>query len=67
MISDHDSGLLRKILGGEKIEVYTTKTINESYKRKMNAITGLKIQDYYDFFAVPIGKAIRIQGCYLRL
>jgi hypothetical protein len=42
--SDHDAGLLRKIIDGEKIEVYTTKTINESYKRKMNAITGLSIQ-----------------------
>ena len=35
--SDHDSGLLRKIMQGEKIQLYTTKTINESYKRKMDA------------------------------
>ena len=47
--SDHDSGLLRKILDGEKIEVYTTNTINESYKRKMNAVTGLNIADFYNF------------------
>jgi ribonuclease BN (tRNA processing enzyme) len=60
--SDHDSGLLRKILDGEKMEVFTTKTINESYKRKMKAITGLKIEDFYDFHPVPIGKPMRING-----
>lgn len=43
--SDHDSGLLRKILEGEKIELYTTHTIHESYKRKINAITGISLQN----------------------
>lgn len=45
--SDHDSGLLKKILDGERITVYTTKTVNESYKRKMNAVTGLNIAEFY--------------------
>eukprot|EP01118_Nematostelium_gracile_P002122 TRINITY_DN1227_c0_g1_i1.p1 TRINITY_DN1227_c0_g1~~TRINITY_DN1227_c0_g1_i1.p1 ORF type:complete len:1049 (-),score=230.27 TRINITY_DN1227_c0_g1_i1:34-2751(-) len=60
--SDHDSGLLRKILDGEKIELYTTRTINESYQRKMNAVTGLNIGDFYDFVPVPIGESIKILG-----
>lgn len=46
-------------MGGERIELYTTKTIHESYKRKMNAITGLNIGDFYDFIPVPIGKIIK--------
>lgn len=49
-------------MDGDKIELYTTKTINESYKQKMNAITGLKIQDCYDFHPVPIGKIVKILG-----
>jgi hypothetical protein len=35
---------------GEKIELYTTRTVNESYKRKVNAITGLAdVGEYYTF------------------
>jgi glyoxylase-like metal-dependent hydrolase (beta-lactamase superfamily II) len=60
--SDHDSGLLKKILAEEKIELYTTKTIHESYKRKVRAITGLDITDYYRFTPVPIGKPFLILG-----
>lgn len=60
--SDHDSGVLQKILEGEKIQIYTTKTIHESYKRKANAITGLNIEDYYDFIPVQIGDPIKIHG-----
>eukprot|EP01103_Thecamoeba_quadrilineata_P012174 TRINITY_DN3074_c0_g1_i1.p1 TRINITY_DN3074_c0_g1~~TRINITY_DN3074_c0_g1_i1.p1 ORF type:complete len:788 (-),score=160.94 TRINITY_DN3074_c0_g1_i1:824-3187(-) len=61
--SDHDSGLLSRILEGEKIEVYTTKTIIESYKRKMNAITGRKdIGEFFVFKPVPIGRPVPING-----
>eukprot|EP01119_Soliformovum_irregulare_P016677 TRINITY_DN4868_c0_g2_i3.p1 TRINITY_DN4868_c0_g2~~TRINITY_DN4868_c0_g2_i3.p1 ORF type:complete len:1018 (-),score=260.94 TRINITY_DN4868_c0_g2_i3:72-3125(-) len=60
--SDHDSGILKKIVEGEKVELYTTKTVNESYKRKMNAVTGLNIGDYYNFVPVPIGKPFKILG-----
>ncbi|KAL6066497.1 cAMP/cGMP-dependent 3',5'-cyclic-AMP/GMP phosphodiesterase [Balamuthia mandrillaris] len=61
--SDHDSGLIRIILGGRKIELYTTKTVNESYKRKLNAITNLvDVQDYYIFRQVKIGEVYNILG-----
>ncbi len=39
---------------GDKIELYTTKTINESYKRKVNAITGISdVSEYYTFRYTP--------------
>ncbi len=59
--SDHDSGLLRKILDGEKIEVYTLKTIHESYKRKLQAITGrANASDYYTYRQVRVGEPVSI-------
>ncbi|EGG20846.1 cAMP/cGMP-stimulated cAMP/cGMP phosphodiesterase [Cavenderia fasciculata] len=61
--SDHDSGILQKIVESEKITIFTTKTINESYKRKAKALTGIEsISDYYNWAPVPIGEKIRIQG-----
>ncbi|PRP78065.1 hypothetical protein PROFUN_14039 [Planoprotostelium fungivorum] len=60
--SDHDSGIIRKIITGEKIELYTTKTVHESYVRKMNASTGLNITDYYHFIPVSIGLPMPIAG-----
>ncbi len=50
------------IVEGEKIELYTTKTINESYKRKMNAITGLNFEEFYHFIPVSIGGPTKILG-----
>jgi hypothetical protein len=42
--------LIRSCSPGEKIELYTTRTVNESYKRKVNAITGLAdVGEYYTF------------------
>eukprot|EP01133_Synstelium_polycarpum_P002564 gene2564-2940_t len=61
--SDHDSGLLQKIVEGVKITLYTTKTINESYKRKARALTGIdNIGDFYNWVPITIGDAIKIQG-----
>lgn len=61
--SDHDSGTIRIITSGEKITLYTTKTINSSYLRKMKAITGLQnLEEYYDFIPVCIGQISRILG-----
>jgi CRP-like cAMP-binding protein len=61
--SDHDSGVIQMILEGEKIELYTTRTVNESYKRKVNAITGLAdVGEYYTFRPVLIGDKVPIHG-----
>lgn len=78
MHSDHDSGLIRKILegaiaarsrllllhrlthnSGERIEVYTTRTVCEAYVRKVNAILGSNnFADYFTFRPVPIGQVM---------
>eukprot|EP01119_Soliformovum_irregulare_P016674 TRINITY_DN4868_c0_g1_i4.p1 TRINITY_DN4868_c0_g1~~TRINITY_DN4868_c0_g1_i4.p1 ORF type:complete len:786 (-),score=204.84 TRINITY_DN4868_c0_g1_i4:504-2861(-) len=60
--SDHDSGLLVKILDGEKIDLYTTKTINASFQRKMNGITGVDLSEFYHFNPVTIGNQVNILG-----
>lgn len=60
--SDHDSGVLKQIVGGEKITLITTKTIERSYRKKIQAVTGDPgIVDFYHFLPVPIGSA-RIMG-----
>jgi CRP-like cAMP-binding protein len=60
--SDHDSGMLKKIMDGERVEVFTTRTVHESYCRKMRAVTSLAVEEYYDFTPVPIGRPIKILG-----
>jgi hypothetical protein len=49
---------LKKIIAGERIQLFTTRTIHESYKRKINAITNLNMEQFYDFVPVPIGMKI---------
>ncbi|KYR02651.1 cAMP/cGMP-stimulated cAMP/cGMP phosphodiesterase [Tieghemostelium lacteum] len=61
--SDHDSGILQKIIESNKITLYTTKTVNESYQRKARALTGIKnIEDFYHWIPVKIGEPIQIEG-----
>lgn len=60
--SDHDSGALRLLIGGTKMELYTTKTIHSSYLRKMKAITDINIEQCYNFVPVLIGTQIKILG-----
>lgn len=60
--SDHDAGTLHMISSGEKIELFTTKTINSSYLRKLKAITGMDMSGYYTFVPVPIGTPFDILG-----
>lgn len=61
--SDHDSGILQRILEGGKIDLYTTRTINESYRRKARAITGrADIDSYYNWVSVRIGEPTKIHG-----
>eukprot|EP01132_Coremiostelium_polycephalum_P002503 gene2503-3096_t len=61
--SDHDSGILQKIIESNKITLYTTRTINESYQRKARALTGIEnIGDFYHWVPVKIGQPIKIQG-----
>lgn len=55
--------MLFRILEGGKIDLYTTKTINESYKRKARATTGRSdIESYYNWISVKIGTVMKIHG-----
>lgn len=60
--SDHDGGVLKKILDGEKITLYTTKTVHGSYQNKIKAVVGRSLSDFYEFVPVPIGRKIEILG-----
>lgn len=60
--SDHDAGTLHMLSTGEQMELITTKTINASYLRKLNAITGMDMSEFYRFVPVPIGAPVDILG-----
>ncbi|NGX26400.1 MAG: Ribonuclease BN [Chlamydiae bacterium] len=46
---DHDAGLIEYILLGQKIRLYTTRIIYESFLRKAKAITGQDFDGLVDF------------------
>jgi CRP-like cAMP-binding protein len=63
--ADHDAGTFQKILEDEKITIYTTETIMDSFVRKYSSLTGLskkRIYELFDFYPVIIGSPIRING-----
>lgn len=60
--SDHDGGITGMTFGDERISVYTTRTIYESYVRKQLAITGRDVRNYQDFVPVRVGEVIAIGG-----
>ena len=63
--ADHDAGTFQKILDDEKITIYSTETVMDSWVRKYSALTGLtakRIYELFEFFPVTIGSAIRING-----
>lgn len=63
--ADHDAGTLQKILQEQKINLYTTKTIFESFMRKSEALTALdqsRLRQLVNFKPVIIGQPINING-----
>lgn len=47
---------------GERIEVFTTRTVCEAYVRKVNAILGSNnFGDYFTFRPVPIGEVMSMK------
>eukprot|EP01104_Vermistella_antarctica_P012588 TRINITY_DN3678_c0_g1_i1.p1 TRINITY_DN3678_c0_g1~~TRINITY_DN3678_c0_g1_i1.p1 ORF type:complete len:1033 (+),score=246.66 TRINITY_DN3678_c0_g1_i1:239-3337(+) len=60
--SDHDSGIIRQVLDGERHEIITFKTILESYIRKVNALTGVDVGDYFSYRQVKVGEKTDILG-----
>ncbi len=63
--ADHDAGTLQKILEEEKIDLYTTKTVFDSFFRKARALTGLdqsRLKQLVNFKPVVIGQPMKING-----
>lgn len=63
--ADHDSGLLQKLLEENKINLYTTETVMESFVRKYQPLTGLShnaFMNLFKFHPINIQVPIRING-----
>ncbi len=63
--ADHDAGTLQKILEEEKITVYSTKTVMQSFIRKYSALTSVSpdyLSQLFNFCEIKIGKPIIING-----
>lgn len=67
--SDHDSGVMQKILQEGRITLYTTPTIFSSFIRKVSLLTGLSeidIIELIDFIPIMIDKPININGAMVK-
>lgn len=63
--ADHDSGTLQKILEEGRIELYTSRTVMDSFLRKASSLTGLRssqLLKLVDPKAVFVGTPVRING-----
>ena len=63
--ADHDAGTLQKILREDKLNLYTTETIFNSFMRKSAALTGIDeehLRKLVNFYPVLIGEATNICG-----
>jgi CRP-like cAMP-binding protein/L-ascorbate metabolism protein UlaG (beta-lactamase superfamily) len=63
--SDHDSGLIEKILSGQRIKLITTRIIFESFLRKMQGISRFPkevIEEFVDLLEVEVGNEIKLPG-----
>lgn len=63
--ADHDAGTLQSMLRGNKVKVYTTKTIWESFKRKYSSLLGVKdsfFEKICEFRPIKVGKEVNIEN-----
>ncbi|MDH3257474.1 MAG: MBL fold metallo-hydrolase, partial [Nitrospinota bacterium] len=63
--SDHDSGLIEKILSGQRVKLITTRIIFESFLRKVEGISRFPqevIEEFVDFLEVEAGNEIKLPG-----
>ncbi|MCX8028459.1 MAG: cyclic nucleotide-binding domain-containing protein [Brevinematales bacterium] len=63
--ADHDAGTLQSMLRGNKVKIYTTKTIWESFKRKYSKL--LDVKEYFfdkicEFKPIKVGREINIEN-----
>lgn len=63
--ADHDAGTLQSMLRGNKVKVYTTRTIWESFKRKYKKLLDVD-DDFFNRICTPklvkVGKEINIEN-----
>jgi hypothetical protein len=61
--ADHDSGLAKLLAAStHRPTVYTTKTVMDSYTRKLAAISSSPLDDFFRVENVPIGEVTHING-----
>ena len=63
--SDHDGGMIEKILHGQRVKLISTRIIFESFLRKMEAITCFPkkvIESLFDFIEVEPQKPVKLPG-----
>lgn len=63
--ADHDGGLLQRALLADRVRVYSTPTIYESFLRKAEAFTGLPAARFaaiIAFIPVKVGEPVAING-----
>ena len=63
--ADHCAGTLQKVLQADRVRLYTTPTIYESFLRKSAAITNLPIERFehiLDYRPLPIRQPVFING-----
>lgn len=67
--ADHDAGTFQKILEGERVTIYTTQTVMNSWLTKYSALTGMspkEIAGLFDFHPVLIGAKVNIHGAWFQ-
>ncbi len=67
--ADHDTGTFQKILEENRITIYTTKTIMDSWLRKYSTLAEIDIKQMsqlFDFIPVIIGRNINIKGAWFK-
>lgn len=63
--SDHDAGLIEKIMSGQRVQLVSTRIIFESFLRKLEALTCFPmdvVEGFIDFFEVEPNKPVRLPG-----
>lgn len=63
--ADHDAGTFQKILEENRVTIYTTKTVMESFLRKYSAFSGESpayLRRLFSFQPVYIGRPVMIHG-----
>ena len=65
--ADHDAGTFQKILEEERITIYSTKTVMDSWLRKYSILTGIdkkSLTQLFDFHPILIGNRLTIHGAW---